>query len=196
MNNNQYNIIFLAFVSLMLLVIIFRWIDYLVNNDYIVENFESQDTSHTVNVPLTTTQSCQNFCGPQARCAKTGQQCTSDIDCPGCTPNQSDSSNNFIPIPGNNASGKLTFGSTPRYSSLTTDIGTQARIITDDKFSKTPGLSPLINTWLKQFEEEREMFNKQFKAPDMKYMPNYPERHSLTGEFMDDGPLPSNAYLE
>lgn len=40
--------------------------------------------STTVDMPLIKTTSCQNMCGPQAQCALTREQCTSDIDCQGC----------------------------------------------------------------------------------------------------------------
>ena len=78
------------FVSLVLFILIFLWINYLTANQLIVECFtnnvinESNKTNHTVNLPLTSTHKCNNFCGPTARCSVTGQQCLSDFDCPGC----------------------------------------------------------------------------------------------------------------
>ena len=72
----------LAIITLILFIGIFYWIDLLSNNGYIVyklkEGFEnvikeSKDTTHTVSLPLNTTYTCQNFCGPTARCSKTGQ---------------------------------------------------------------------------------------------------------------------------
>jgi hypothetical protein len=192
----------LMVACLVLIAIMFQWIDYLVNNQYITSNFAeglrdrgSSDTSHTVDIPLTTTSSCTNKCGPTARCYKTGHQCTSDIDCPGCQPNVPPLNSNTKEIPGNNAAGKLTFGSTPRYSELTTDIGTQARLITDDKFSKP--LSPDLgrNTWIKDFNKDNAEFKNEFTPPQSKYMPTYDKRYSLSGEFVDNGPLPSNAYF-
>ena len=76
--------IFLPLIALILLILIFNMIDYLVRENYIMECFETSKTSHTVNLPLNTTTTCQNFCGPTARCAITGHQCSSDADCPGC----------------------------------------------------------------------------------------------------------------
>ena len=62
-----------------------------ITNDTNIERYtnmytlkESSDTSHTVNLPINTTISCENMCGPLNRCSITGQQCTSDIDCYGC----------------------------------------------------------------------------------------------------------------
>lgn len=40
--------------------------------------------SHNVSMPIVDPYSCSNFCGPQARCAITNTQCTSDVDCYGC----------------------------------------------------------------------------------------------------------------
>ena len=39
-SKKHYYLIFLALLSFLLLVFIFNWIDYLVKNQYIVENFE------------------------------------------------------------------------------------------------------------------------------------------------------------
>lgn len=59
----------------------------------LIEGFNGGETSHTVDIPLTTRTPplCNpkgggNFCGPSAKCAMTGAQCTSDIDCVGCMP--------------------------------------------------------------------------------------------------------------
>jgi hypothetical protein len=197
----------LMVTCLILMALIFQWIDYLVNNDYITEGLRdmgTSDTSHNVNMPLTTTYSCSNMCGPAARCYKTGHQCTSDIDCPGCQPyvpplNSSSSDN----VPGNNDAGKLTFGATPRYSELTDDIGTQARLITTDKFSKPLSPDLGVNTWIKDFKNENNQFSDKFKPdfengnkPDhSEYMPQYPPRYSLSGEFIEIGPPAANSYL-
>ena len=91
MNLNKKNNILLIFFCIGLIFIIFQWIHYLTMNKYIVECFtsgivESSSTSHSVDLPLTTKYSCKNFCGPNARCSITGQQCMADIDCPGCQP--------------------------------------------------------------------------------------------------------------
>lgn len=90
----HYSTLFLVIASFILIIAIFKWIDYLTSNSFIMECFtpgpvqeeSGGATSHTVNLPLTTTYSCTNFCGPTARCSITGQQCSADIDCPGCQP--------------------------------------------------------------------------------------------------------------
>jgi hypothetical protein len=196
MVNKQYNIILMGFLSVILLIIIFNWIDLLVNKNFIVECFDtnSSEYSHSVDLPLNSKTSCNNFCGPPARCAITGQQCTSDIDCPGCQSINKTNKKKTIDIPGNDDAGKLTFNQTPQYSPLTADIGTEARIINPKKLSRTPSLN-INNNWLAGFYKSEQEFNSQFKLPHLSFMPKYDTRYSLSGEFMSDGPLASNAYL-
>ena len=38
-------------------------------------------------------------------------------------------------------------------------------------------------------------FSKKFKPDHSEYMPTYDHRYSLSGEFIETGPLPSNSYL-
>ena len=192
---NQYYMLFLAVI---LMIVIFKWISYLSINKYIVESFDQ--SSHTVDMPLTTTYSCSNFCGPTSRCAKTGQQCFTDIDCPGCQPqtnNQSNStSKNSGNIVGDNAAGKLTFSMTPQYSTLTTDMGTRSMPFLGKDFSKTPSPTFGINTWRASFDAEQKLFDKRYKPPsNLTNMPSYPQRYSVTGDFIEDGPLASNSLL-
>lgn len=206
LTKDRYYILFLALTSFLLVVLIFYWIDYLSINKYIVENFQqlnnsslSNSTSHTVNMPLTTRYSCKNMCGPQARCSITGQQCTADIDCPGCQPKingvKTQSSDNKS-VPGDNDAGKLTIGVTPQYSTLTTDMGTRATTFSRKKFSKTPSLTLGIDTWRDDFDSTQKLFDKRYKPPsDLEYMPSYPQRYSVTGDFLENGPLASNAAL-
>ena len=195
----KYNTLFLALFCFILIIIIFIWINFLSINKYVVECFtnESEKTSHTVNLPLTTTYSCKNFCGPTSRCAITGQQCFTDIDCPGCQPYEPErkKEKKEPSIRGNNSAGKLTWGVTPQYSPLTSGYGTHEKIITKNMFSKPDMPNFGVDIWTDTFNEEEKLFNKRYKPPQMKYMPNYPNRYSLTGEFIEDGPLASNAVL-
>jgi hypothetical protein len=195
----KYNTIFLALLCLVLLVSIFYWIHFLTIHKYIVECFTQQpgmDTSHSVDLPLTTKYSCRNFCGPNARCSITGHQCTDDIDCPGCQPYSPPLPSSGEPIPGDNSAGKLTFGPTPQYSSLTSGFGTQERVITNNMFSKPSVPNFGGNTWMSQFESKQALFDRRYKPQQLKNMPNYPERYSLTGQFVEDGPFASNSpYL-
>ena len=192
-----YNLV-LAVICVLLFIYILNWSHYLSVNKYITECFTnaSSKTSHTVDLPLTTTYSCKNFCGPNSRCAITGQQCFTDIDCPGCqpyVPPLSKTSTNSVP--GNNGAGKLTWGVTPQYSPLTSGFGTHERIITKDMYSQPAMPSFGINTWLSTFKKGRDLYDTRYKPPQLPYMPNYPQRYSLTGDFIEDGPLPSNAQL-
>lgn len=184
-------------IIFILLYVIFKMIHYLSAEGYIVECFtdgpiqESSNTSHTVDLPLTTTQSCSNFCGPNSRCAKTGQQCFTDMDCSGCQPSTPFSKKQGC-IPGDNDAGKLTVGVTPQYSSLTSGYGTQKAVITDKIYGKPYQANFGTNTWKKMFGEGQTLFNKRYKPNQSQYMPNYPPMYSITGEFLGDGPLPSN----
>ena len=216
-NTNQFYYICLVSFTLILLVAVFKYINYLTSWGYIVECFDSNlaiyrdtgspSTNHTVNIPLTTTFGCKNFCGPPARCAITGEQCMADIDCRGCNPYGPD----FKPpstknVPGNNEAGKMTWGVTPTYSDLTTDMGTQAKLFSDNRMNASnnpnkPNLSKPVqanfgmNTWITSFNGGQQLFDERYKPAGLQYMPNYDKRYTLTGEFVDDGPLPSNAYL-
>jgi hypothetical protein len=188
-------IIFLPLIALILLFIIFNMIDYLVKENYIVECFNTQESSkntHTVDLPLNTTYSCKNFCGPNSRCAISGQQCFTDIDCPGCQPNSPPLPKTKDCIPGNNDAGKLTPGLTPTYSSLTSGYGTRERIITKDMYARPPQANFGYDTWGESFNEGQKLFNKRYKPNQTGNMPNYPPMYSMTGEFIGDGPLPSN----
>jgi hypothetical protein len=195
------NIIWIVIVFI-LLYLVFKTIDYLSAEGYVLECFtdgtvqESSKTSHTVDLPLNNTYSCQNFCSPSSRCAITGQQCFADIDCPGCQPS-SPSSNNSKDnsqgcVPGANDAGKLTVGVTPQYSSLTSGYGTQKAIITDKLYGKPLKANFGVDTWRSSFDESEYLFNKRYKPNQLQYMPNYPSMYSVTGEFLGDGPLPSN----
>jgi hypothetical protein len=232
LSKKQFNILFLAGMSFILVVFILIYIDFLVKNKYVDEGFQEMSnnnntsntdnvssdtsgsctkcfdkfinqmkqgsnntTSQTVDLPLNTTTSCSNFCSPTSRCAVTGQQCLSDMDCPGCQPNEPASSNSDC-VPGNDDAGKLTAGTTPTYSILTTDIGTKATTFTRNKFAKPASPNYGVNIWMSKFKEENSMFKQRYTPAGLQYMPSYPERYSLTGDFVEDGPLPSNSFLK
>jgi hypothetical protein len=198
----KYNNIFLALFCVVFIFLIFQWIGFLSLNKYIVECFTSNvpedmngSTSHSVDLPLTTKYSCKNFCGPAARCSITGQQCTADIDCPGCQPYSPPLPKSSDSIPGNNDAGKLTYNMTPQYSPLTTGYGTREKIITNNMYSKPAMPDFGVNTWFSEFEEEKDLFDKRYKPPELPNMPKYEKRYTLSGQFIDDGPFPANSEL-
>ena len=162
----HYSTLFLVIASFILIIVIFKWIDYLTSNTYITECFTGGPvqeesggaTSHTVDLPLTTTYSCNNFCGPLARCSITGQQCSADIDCPGCQPYSPPLKKGPDCIPGDNDAGKLTVGVTPSYSPLTSGYGTQERVITSNMFAKPAEPNFGVNTWMAEFSEDQSLF--------------------------------------
>jgi len=195
-------------ISFLLLVLIFKWIHYLYTNNYVQymktkegmvsDTKEDEPTTQTVNMPLNTTFSCKNMCGPPNRCSITGQQCMADIDCPGCEPpatNTSDDGQIASKLVGENDSGKLTTAMTPNYSELTSDIGSRARLITADKYEKSISPYAGINTWVGQFNLSRKLFDDRYRPAGLKGMPSYRTQHSLSGAFDTDGPLASNSYL-
>lgn len=211
LTSKQYSIMFLALICIILLFVIFKWIDYLANNDYIYlnirEHFDSYtmptrdlgnpDTTHNVNLPLNTTYSCKNFCGPTSRCSITGQQCFADVDCPGCQPYVPPlPPSNISCVKGNNDAGKLTTGMTPTYSELTSDIGTQSKIINFNKNLKPAQANFGLDTWSGKFNQEYQIFNDRYKPNQTKFMPSYMPKYSVTGIFVDEGPLPANQYLQ
>jgi hypothetical protein len=212
-SKNQYSTLLLFIVVLLILLCLFKWIDYLVEtgsiykatnneyvNEYVNEGFntnEASNTNHTVNLPLNTTSSCSNFCGPTARCSMTGQQCTSDIECPGCQPNvpQPQTNPQYTPnVPGNDDAGKLDYK--PGYSTLTTDFGSKAAIYNDNKMGSPVQANFGQNTWIDKFNESRQLFDERYKPAGLQNLPSYPNRPSTTGQFTDEGPLAANAYLK
>ena len=212
-NKNLFNLLLLIICVLMFTGII-AWGNYLIKtkqscccNKYSKEGFDmyaqpirdigSPETSHTVNLPINTTYSCQNMCGPMARCSITGEQCTSDVDCYGCQPKVEISKYADKNVGGQNDAGKLTTSYTPRYSVLTTDIGTQAKLYGKGENLDPPSYFKGVNQWQYSFDTGLELYNKKFN-PNIEilpFLPKYPKRKTLSGEFNDDGPLAANAFL-
>lgn len=190
----------LFFISLLLLGGIFCWTNSLPLRPVSFEEFASNSSdkyTHTVDLPLTTTTSCNNFCGPTARCSITGQQCLADIDCFGCQPYSPPLQNEDLKeVPGDNDAGKLTWGVTPQYSSLTSGYGTREQLIQGTMNVKPAQPNLGTNTWMNYYKQQMHYFNKRFRPPShMKYMPQYPPQYSITGNFIENGPLASNASL-
>jgi hypothetical protein len=199
--NINYKNTILAIFTIILLFFIFYWIDVLSNNGYIIlklkEGFvnvirESKDTSHTVNLPINTNYTCQNFCGPTARCSITGQQCAADIDCPGCMPYVPGIKNELTPdVPGDNDAGKLTTGVTPTYSPLTSTYQSFKRVGDDNEKPAQANFG--VNTWTSKFDMGAKFFNQRYKPQGLQFMPTYPDTYTTTGQFKTDGPLAANS---
>ena len=201
--NINYKNTILAIFTIILLFFIFYWIDVLSNNGYIIlklkEGFvnvirESKDTSHTVNLPINTNYTCQNFCGPTARCSITGQQCAADIDCPGCMPYVPGIKNELTPdVPADNDAGKLTTGVTPTYSPLTSTYQSFKRVGDDNEKPAQANFG--VNTWTSKFDMGAKFFNQRYKPQGLQFMPTYPDTYTTTGQFKTDGPLAANSTL-
>lgn len=199
-----------------LLCIFLFWIIiyYISSNYYLIESMSNSNiiysaydiniskTNHTVNLPINTNYSCKNMCGPQSQCAITREQCSSDIDCYGCMP-QDDVHYLFDTksIEGDNDAGRLVYNQNPQYSELTTDIGTKAALYNNiDVQVPKPYLG--IDKWMKYANIGMQYYYKAMNYPyilkpeKFKYLPEYSVRESVTGLFEDYGPLPANVtYL-
>jgi hypothetical protein len=204
------SIFYLALFTVFLVTWVMNWGYSLIQKDYIVmEGFELcpsdrvymgsdkglPETSHSVSLPINTTYTCQNFCGPPARCSKTGQQCTSDVDCLGCRPVIMGPLLNPDDVKGHDHAGKLLSSLMPDYSQLTTDMTRETYVYKEQKTAPPPSYFQGINTWKKPFTVGAQMYEKRY-APsidDPSLAVNYPQRYTLSGEFMDDGPLAANA---
>jgi hypothetical protein len=194
--------IMFALISILLFIGINKWMHLLLTKEYVVECLTNpnQAYTHTVNLPINTTYSCKNMCGPYSRCSLTGETCLSDVDCYGCQPNTSELSNTFIEsnvVKGEDDAGKYSY-LTPTYSELTTDPGTRAKLIEpSDKFTPPPDYNTGVNMWRAQFDQGESLYDEVYKPPaTLTNLPTYPPRYSLSGQFIEYGPLASNAYLE
>jgi len=204
---NKKQLIFWSFVTILLFYVIIYWGNYLIRNGYVIEKFSSEDqifkentsgsTNNTVDLPLTTTTSCKNMCGPQNTCAITGEQCSYDLECYGCKPPQQQTrARTENVIRGQNDAGKLTDGTTPTYSSLTTDIGTQAALIdTKAENSEPIQYEQGLNTWRNPFDVAQELYNKRYSPSMQSFLMQYKGRPTLSGQFMDNGAPAANSYM-
>ena len=158
-------------------------------------------TNHNVDMPINTTYSCKNFCGPKSQCSITREQCTSDVDCYGCQPIITEPPKYLTKdVRGQNDAGKLGYNQTPQYSELTTDIGTQAALY-NKPYVKVPQMYLGVDRWMKSANVGMKLFQNaqhskyQLDPDNYKDMPTYPTHETATGLFVDNGPLPANAYL-
>lgn len=179
----------LAVISVILLVAVFYYINWLVMNDYVRGNFKESFTSgstYTVSQPLNVTYSCKNFCNPStARCAISGQQCAADPDCTGCNPKINNKPTYSPPVPGASDSGKLTTAMPLNYSPLTFNYE-------DEKYisnKPVPQANFGTDTWKQQFLQENDFYQKRYGLQGIQ---GYEAQPTTTGLFSVEGPLPSN----
>jgi hypothetical protein len=149
------------------------------------------DTNHNVDIPLTTTVECRNVCGPRQTCALTGESCTSNVDCAGCQPPPISAPPRALVDPEPAEEGSA-------YTSL--DWGAPLQTAGPD--TPAPAPEQRTNTWRSSFDTGNRLFqaSQQDGFTDSESSPyslSYPPsgRTTLSGEFADDGPLPSNRPL-
>jgi energy-converting hydrogenase Eha subunit F len=170
--------------------------------------------SHNVPLPINTTSQCSNFCGPNAQCAKTKEQCLADVDCYGCTPpappvSQMQDQETIKPYEDGGKMGDQGL----QYSSLTTDYINYASEYPGSMKATIQKPYEGINPWTKSFNEGLALYNQKesikdeydegmatltvdtpkLQMPD--YEPKYPLRQSATGLFYETTPPASNSDL-
>ena len=231
--NYKYTLLY-TFVSLLLLWIVINYGSNIITNTMynkcIVEwltipypkdaviNYNDTNSpgySHTVNLPINDPVSCKNFCGPQAQCAITREQCSSDIDCQGCNPGPKpkDSCTTKEVDPYDNG-GKLGQQGL-QYSPLTTGYNNHnadfAQIYPGSKDAQITNLYQGLDKWTKSFNEGLKLYNKRRESADKysqgisnaetgsdttSFEPKYPMTVSATGQFYETTPPASNASLQ
>ena len=154
--------------------------------------------SHSVNPAINMTTSCRNMCGPLNTCAITGDQCTSDIDCPGCLPKQTTSVAPTVSVPGYEDAGKLSQNIGLHYSTLTNDgtrdfdyINPWAKPVSPP-YQGTDNWTAAFNTGLQMYNNVQEYNHGPKSEFEKVIMPKYSTALSATGQFYTTGPPPSN----
>jgi hypothetical protein len=105
----------------------------------------------------------------------------------------------FGPAPDYDPNILLSNGQTLEYSSLTTDIGTNAQVINAN--AAIPRSYEGIPVWEQTYDKQAQMIDDKLAyqysaAPDeYKTASFYPVSTTITGVFYDIGPTPSNATL-
>ena len=168
--------------------------------------------SHSVNLPLTDSNTCKNACY-NAKCSKTGEQCSTDVDCYqyGCESllktvhdkllleqDSPKDPQNYVPI-GVEETGRLIYNQNPQHSALTYDIGTTATII--DKDAQVPRPYRGVKIWEPVYNAKARLIDDelayQYAAEPEQYRstPVYKPTLTATGLFYDIGPTAANASL-
>jgi hypothetical protein len=172
-------------------------------NALLTYDSNSPKNSHNVEI-INNKYSCSNFCGPKSTCIKTGEQCTSDVDCQGCQPPIIAPSTYLTgaKVKPLDDAGKLTWNQTPQYSSLTTDIGSMAAYVKPgSKQQEITRPYDGYDKWTKSFNyglaaaDKKLILRNSFEPDAYKSIPMYPVTRTATGLFYDTGPTASNADL-
>jgi hypothetical protein len=181
-------------------------------------DINSPQYSHTVNLPINDPVSCKNFCGPNAQCLLTREQCTSDIDCKGCNPGPKPQDTCITKeVPPYDATGKLGQQGL-QYSPLTTGYNDHnadfAQIYEGSKDAQLKVPYQGLDLWTDSFNKGLELYNRKRKIADkysegvsnaipiateskISYYENdYPMRVSATGLFYETTPPASNSAIK
>lgn len=169
-------------------------------NALLTYDSNSPKNSHNVDV-INNPYSCSNFCGPKATCIKTGEQCTSDIDCYGCQPPIKPPPKYLTDIEVKPFI--ITKNQGSQYSTLTSDIGSRATNYLKSDSINEDIIRPYegYDKWTKSFNYGLELADKkliyQYSPAPKEYrsMPIYPVTISATGLFYDTGPTAANATM-
>jgi len=158
-------------------------------------NLNSPEYSHTVNLSINDPITCKNFCGPKSQCLLTRNQCTSDIDCPGCLPHSKKlPSQPRTKIDAYEASGKIgQQGLT--YSSYINGYNghhfDQEEAYPGSKNNKIIRAYQGVDTWTPTFNEGLKIYNK--KMGSYLGQPEYPMSETTTGLFYNTTAPASNS---
>jgi hypothetical protein len=181
-------------------------------------DINSPQYSHTVNLPINDPVSCKNFCGPNAQCLLTREQCTSDIDCQGCNPGPKPQDTCITKeVPPYDATGKLGQQGL-QYSPLTTGYNDHnadfAQIYEGSKDAQLKVPYQGLDLWTDSFNKGLELYNRKRKIADKYsegvsnaipiateskisyYEPKYPMTISTTGLFYETTPPASNSAIQ
>jgi hypothetical protein len=197
-------VLVIGFILFILYIINYRFKEGFDPNALLTYDSNSPKNSHNVDV-VNNLYSCSNFCGPKATCIKTGEQCTSDVDCKGCQPPINKVPPKYltdVEVSPLDDAGKLTGNLAPQYSPLTSDIGSRAAN------SKPGSLNNEVirpyegyDMWTKAFNYGLDLADKKLifqyspEPEEYRSMPTYPVTRTATGLFYDTGPTAANATM-
>ena len=210
--DNKTNIL-LGVLCILLIWLIINWFQYLQKNYFIfqgtniVEGFnpniyvpdykDSIPKTDTVNLPINTNYTCSNFCGPKATCSKSGQQCSTDVDCynVGCR------SLLNVSKTGENLPTKNNAGPEPLDDALifSANVSSNAGIIDENATIKRGYIG--VPVWEDEYNAMVNINNDQLAYeyaanPDKyKYTPHYKTTETATGLFYDIGPTALNEMV-